>query len=358
MNYKIGLFILAVSSIYNIAVAQKSFSVDGTLFGRQIQTNVDNELAKTMLTKPEDSDALQLFSEYSTRENSTETLYEITQKYSVDVASLFFVEKLYSQVKNRCAQNYYLSAIDTISAVQNVRQLSFLQNYYIVFVPGLMYKNAKNGSNFLNQRRLLDSIGIRNEMINIDEIGFVEDNAEIIAHRLRELSIYHDNIILVSVSKGSLETAIALEKISNHQEFSFVKAWVNVGGILRGTPIADYWAPLYHRTWMSCGLFFIGKRIELKAILFNLSYKRCKEKYKTFKIPAEITVVNLIGVPLGRQKKPKIYAPNDGFSPLPDAIFEEGIVIIEPGVDHFFKGIDLNKRMIAILYYINELLCI
>jgi hypothetical protein len=233
------------------------------------------------------------------------------------------------------------------------QQLSFLQDFFVVFVPGFRYKMTSNGSNFLNQRLLLDSAGISYEMIDIHETGFVEDNAKIVADRLQELSKLHNNMIVISVSKGGLETAIALGMMSSPQNIPSVKAWINVGGILKGTPVADAWRPLRKRMWLSTGLFFAGIKVNVKGLTADLSYKRCKEKYKTLKIPAEITTVNLVATPLSRQgKKKKNLSPNDGFSPLADTITEDGVVVMEIGVDHFFREIDLNIRMAALLHYI------
>jgi len=232
-----------------------------------------------MLTNPKDSSVLQLFSDYSTREINTETLSEITKKYSIDVATLFFVEKIYEQEKNRTSQNCYLTALDNFKNEKIEQHLSFLKNYFIVFVPGFRYKHINNGGNFLNQRRLFDSVGICYEMIEIEEAGLVDNNAKIISNRLRELNSLHDSILIISVSKSGLETAIALENMNGSNDISSVKGWINVGGILRGTPVADMWYPPFRRFWMSCGLFFIRKSLNLKALLSDLSYNRCKEKY-------------------------------------------------------------------------------
>ena len=352
MRIKIYIFLLFWGCICNIGLAQ-NIPVDGILFGRPFQTNVDSELAKTMLTNPNDSSVVQLFSDYGTRVVNTETLSEIAQKYSVDVATLFFVQKIYEQEKNRQIQNYYLDVTDTLSTKHLEHSLSFLKDYFIVFVPGFRYKHAVNGSDFLHQRLLLDSTGISYEMIDIHETGLVEDNAIIIAHRLQELSELHSNIIVISVSKGGLETAIALGMFSNPEYISSVKAWINVCGILKGTPIADYWGRPLKRFWLSWGLFWARIKVNLNGLLTDLSYKQGKEKYQSLKIPSEINTINLIAAPLARQEKNTLFtSPNDGFSPLADAITEDGLVAIEMDLDHFFNGVDLNVRMVVLLRYI------
>ena len=351
-------YIILLSLGYCIAItgfSQNSIPVDGILFGRPLQTNVDHILAKEMLANRGDISVVQFFSDYENHALNTETLSDITQKYSMDVASLFFVEKIYGQEKNRRLQDYYLSTTEGFSNGQTERCLLFLQNYFIVFVPGFRYRHIHNGGNFYDQRLMLDSAGIPYEMIDIEETGLVEDNAELIVNRLQELNQIHNNIIIISVSKGGLETAIALEKLSNSQNLSSTIAWINVGGILRGTPIADHWAKPFKRYWLSKGLRWKRIKVNLKGLLNDMSHELGKERYQSVKIPPSIDTINLIAVPLLRQEKKSVFtSPNDGFSPLTDAITDDGSVVVEMGVDHFFKGIDMNSRMVAILQYIVE----
>ena len=349
-------FVVCFITFFCISVsAQNIIPVEGVLFGRPFQCNVDHELAKKMLSNPNDSSVVQFFSDYNAYVLNTETLSEITQKYSMDVATLFFVEKIFEQEKNRQLQDYYLTAIESFSNGQTEGSLSFLQNHFIVFIPGFRYKHIHNGANFIDQRLMLDSAGISYEMIDIEEAGLVEDNTKIIVNRLQELNKLHHNIIVISVSKGGLETAIAFEMLATSQNYHSVKAWINVGGILKGTPVADRWARPFMRFWLANGLFWKGIKVNLKGLLNDMSYKLGKEKYKSIKIPPTINTINLIAVPLLQQQKKSIFSsPNDGFSPLADAITEDGLVVVEMGVNHFFKGVDLNSRMMVLLQYIVE----
>ena len=347
-----NIFLLLCSSI-NISVAAQNIPVEGALFGRPFSTSVDHELAKIMLTNPEDSSVLQFYSNYDTQELNTETLSKIVKKYSFDVAALYFVKRIYGLEKNRHIQDDYLAAIDTLSLKNAAPALSFLQNYFIAFVPGFRYKHINNGGDFIRQRLLLESAGIAHELIAIEETGLVDVNAHIIADRLQKLNLLHRNIIVISVSKGGLETAIALGKLAIPESISSVKAWINVGGILKGTPVADRWAKPFMRFWISCGLFWKGIKVNLNGLLTDMSYKNGVERYSSLKIPQEIYTVNLTSVPLGQQDKSATFtSPNDRFSPLADAVTENGSVVIEMGLDHYFGEIDLNIRMTALLRYI------
>ena len=352
---KIHIFLFSCGCICHPGSAQ-NIPVEGALFGRPFQTKVDHEFAKTMLTNPADSSVMRLFANYESRILNTETLSEITGHFSFDVATLFFLEKLYEQEENRKIQDFYLDMIDSLSLEDEASELSFLQDYFIAFVPGFRYEHINNGGNFLQQRLLFDAAGIAYELIGIEGTGRVGRNAEIIADRLQELSRHHNNMIVISVSKGGLETAMALGGLVDMQCISSIKAWINVGGILKGTPVADRWAKPFMRFWIACGLFWANIKVDLKGLLTDMSYIQGKDRYESLRIPPEIYTVNLIAVSLGQEqaKKTVFTSPNDSFSPLADAITENGLVVVEMGLDHYFRDIDLNTRMVALLHYINR----
>ena len=92
---------------------------------------------------------------------------------------------------------------------------------------------SATGANFKRQRKLLTSYDIDNCLIKTKQWDAVEVNAEIIAEQLKTICQHHDNIILISASKGSLETAVAISELLDKQESENIKAWISVAGILR-----------------------------------------------------------------------------------------------------------------------------
>ncbi|MDR0864655.1 MAG: hypothetical protein LBO74_06950 [Candidatus Symbiothrix sp.] len=336
----------------NICMAQKDLSVDGTLFGRPFSTQVDNDFAATMITNRKDSNVVKLFATYRNTELNDDLLKEITKNYSLNVATLFMVERLYEQERNRQLQDFYLSYIDTLSPFGLDQKLSFLQDFYIVFVPAFNYES--NMGNFWEQRELLDSAKIPNEIIKTQQWGLVEENAELIAQKLQEISEQHRNLIVISVSKGGLETALAWEKIQHPDVLKAVKAWINVSGILNGSPAADYWSISKKKIWLKFGLFFSGKwKVPLTQLLNDLSYKRRKQEAKTLVMPQNIYTVNFITAKLRQEKDhASIAIPSDGYSPFLDELVPSGDVVIEMNADHTFQGVNLNVRMFALLQYV------
>jgi hypothetical protein len=345
--------IIAYFFFRSSCIPKISISVNGFLFGRPIQTSVDNELAKLMLTNPNDEKVLSLFSTYQSKPLDTRTLSDISTNYSADISTFYFIQKLYQNAGNKQAQDLYLSYLDLLST-GNKEQLKPLEEYYVAFVPGLAYHDTRNGGDFARQRRLLTAAGIANEMIVTDEWGFTDDNATIVTTRLRELSKWHKKIIVVSASKGGLETAIALGKLLKPEETKSIKAWVSVGGVLRGSPVADTYLS-WPKCWVAqIGLMTKGKKINL---LQDVSYKKREKDYKQLEFPNNIKIIHFVGAPMatlinkairGLYCSIKEFGPNDGLTPLADEVTANGIVVTEIGLDHHYRSPDIDKKTIAL----------
>jgi len=82
-------------------------------------------------------------------------------------------------------------------------------------------------------------LGLNVQLAATEEDGTIEENAEIIGRIVRSESRSHSKLILVSTSKAGPETALALGRILRPDETTFVRAWLSVGGLIRGTPLAD-----------------------------------------------------------------------------------------------------------------------
>lgn len=139
-------------------VPKTSILVNGVLFGRPLQTTVDNELAKQMLTDSSSMLVTKLFSDYQDKPLNTNTLAEIAANNSMDVATLYFMQRAYQDTQNKQAQDLYHSYLDNLSDGNFKEDLIPLTDFYLVFVPGLHYNDTNNRGNFARQRRLLATI--------------------------------------------------------------------------------------------------------------------------------------------------------------------------------------------------------
>jgi hypothetical protein len=332
-----------------------SIAVEGFLFGKPLNTTVDDSLAKLMLTHPQDEKVLNLFRLFQDKPLDTKTLSEIKANYSTDVATLFFVQRAYQNKENQLAQDLYSTYFEQQKTTINSSELKNLQEYCIVFVPGLAYKeDTTTGADFARQRKLLSSYGITNELIEVGEWDLADDNAYKIATYLKLLSEKYDKIMVVSASKGGLETSIALGKILKPEETKSIKAWVNVGGILRGSPIADNYLCAPKCWFAGLMLWTKGKKMN---IVEDMSYKKRKESFSALKFHENIKIINFVGAPLATKIDKEIKSrycsmiamgPNDGLTPIADEVTDNGIIVSEIGLDHYFRDTNIDKKTLAL----------
>ena len=342
-------------------IPKTSISVAGFLFNRPFQTTVDNGLAKQMLTDPQSDAVTKLFSDYQDKPLNTTTLSEIAASNSMDVATLYFMQRAYQDEQNKQAQDLYLTYLDQLSDDNSKQQLSPLADFYVAFVPGLDYNDTTNGGNFARQRRLLTASGIQNELILTDDWGLTDDNAATVAKRLKELSEQHDKIIVVSASKGGLETAVALGKVLKPEETKSIKAWISVGGILNGSPVADTYL-CWPKCWIAeIGLMTVGQKISLVQ---DVSYKKRAAEFTAFNFPDNIKRIHFVGAPLSTQIHKRIkgnycsikkFGPNDGITPLMDEVSNNGIIVSELGLDHYYSSPAIDKKTIALALVVAEI---
>lgn len=340
--------LLGASCLPKIAI-----KAEGIFLGQFLRTTVDHQLAKEILENPNDPVVIDFFEKYRESELNTSTLAKISKEYSNDVATFYFLQELYKDSLNRFCQDLYHKSVSNLDS----SIYKSFESFHFVFVPGLGYKeDTTTGANFSKQRRLLNQYGVSNELIDTEEWGLSDENALIIAAELKLINDKYNNIIVVSASKGGLETAIALSELLKPDEITNVKSWVNVGGILKGSPIADNYLKAPKCWFAQFMLWTKGKNIE---IVNDLSYKKCSLEFEKLNIPKTINVINFLGVPLATQINKEIKSrycsmielgPNDGLTPIADEITKNGYVISELGLDHYYRDDMIDKKTLALAY--------
>lgn len=186
--------------------------------------------------------------------------------------------------------------------------------------------------------------------------GSVSENAAIIraaldAHRGTPLWIF-------SLSKGGGEVRRALQQPPLNGKRPHVRGWINASGIVRGSHFIDHM------------LASPARRLRARAFCLALgtSYAGAQELRTThpfwrdvFIPPREMTVINLVGVPLGchvqkglvgRYRRLGQLGPNDGFVLLPETLIEPGLIYPIWGSDHLFR----SPQVSPLLYRLFNLL--
>ena len=360
MNYRKNIF-------YILVVVTSYIALSGSCLPKHFIYTKAQFLGTTQELAVSDSTVLKILQgqipttlkAYDNQNLDNALVHKIATEYSLDAATIYTLNRLYEMPQNKEAQNSYSRFLNTLKQKRVPEEVEALQSKYFLFIPGFAYKeDPTTGADLARQRELLTSYGVPNKLIETEEYGLVDDNAQVIANTIAKISKTHNDVVLVSASKGGLETAIALGKILDDEQTKNVSAWVSVGGILRGSPIADRYLKGPNRLFAGFMLWTKGHKME---VVKDISHAMRSQTYNDLKFPKHIQKIHFVGVPLTAQVHKRIkgrycaiqkkYGPNDGLTTIPDALTPGGIVVSELGLDHYFKddAIDLKTLALACL---------
>jgi len=277
-------------------------------------------------------------------------LAAIARASSLDAAAGAFAMVVESLPRNRAFRAEFQRALANPGV-----PLPGADKYLFVFVPGWLYwRQPESGADFARPRQVIGELGVANRLAEIDENGTIEENAATLA---AELAALHDDgwkVVLVSTSKGGPETLAALDLLRESGRAGHVAAWVNIGGLLNGTVLADR-ETVWPRSWVAAiGFAFMGLDT---ASISSMTTDASRKRFASATLPAEVLVVNYLGVPNAADVSSRAeegyaalteHGPNDGLTLLADAIVPDGITLVEPGLDHYFAAPDIDRRIAAL----------
>lgn len=291
-------------------------------------------------------------------EHGAATFAGIAATYdSTDLAALLFVHHVRSQPPSRAFAACMAAVRDGESAAAGVSKAALTavrRRFRVVLAPGWLYRDqAVTEADFASTRAALRRTGVDHELISTAQDGSVESNARQIAERLRELADSDRKLVVVSASKSGAEVHYALGELLEPEVTDAISAWINVGGLLRGTPLADRWSgfPRNLIAWP-----YMAWQGWDWASLRSLRTAISERRYRASQMPDDLLVVNYIGVPLASQLTHGAgqryqwlarYGPNDGATLLADARVEGGVTVVEPGVDHYFHRVPIGTTTLA-----------
>jgi hypothetical protein len=293
-----------------------------------------------------------------------EQLHYLSNQLSVDFAALYLAEHVLEDTQNRPVQSVYDDTVRHVTREGALPKLPARSSSYVVlFVPGLFYKSEKgNGADLSNPRKVVTQMGLENYFIEINQSGTVEHNASLVEQAVLHYSGSGKDIILVSASKAGPEVAQALSALEKSQQAHRVRAWINIGGLLQGSALAD--AAL---EWPKRGLVHLiswWKGWDLASIE-SITTRKSQARFREFALPKQVLVINYIGIPLSGNisrravdgyRELRVQGPNDGLTLIPDEIAPHSITIVELGLDHFLLAPDIDLRTGALTYSLMHLL--
>ena len=226
----------------------------------------------------------------------------------------------------------------------------------IAIVPGAFHReNPRTGADGRVVREVASILGLRVGVAPISSTGSLLENSRLLANWLSTLS--DGALILVSVSKGGSDVKAALARSDADRVFSRVAGWVNLCGILDGTPMADW---LLSAGWLSrANRFFYRIRGRSLDFLADLQrYPGCPLDFP-LKLPPHLRVVHVLGFPLrqhlynglARRCHARLegFGPNDGSILLSDAATWPGQLCPVWGADHYLRPREDVRPLLAAL---------
>jgi len=361
-------FLLIIAQLEPCA-AYPAIPATGFLANTPISTTVDSELAKEYLAGPSNYSAgresvaeriVPIEERFRGQPLDWLTLKKLSEATSPDFATIYFVKRCLADHTNELFQTDYAREFQRIESL--IRQRNWtgtvrnsLRGYEFLFIPGFHYvTDPTSGADFLSQRTLMRDLGIEVELARTQEDGTIEENAQIIAQTIRSQSRYHAKSILVSTSKSGPETALALGRILQPSETISVQAWISVGGLIRGTMLADR-AVAWPQSWIVPRIFSLQK-VSFRSVP-GLTTRASRARLERIRLPQHILLVDYVAAPLSGNIAEDVksrysylcrYGPNDGLTLLADELLPGGVTIIEPGLDHFYRDPEINVKSLAI----------
>ncbi len=266
MNKKVTLyFVVYIIPALIILVACSSlpkFPVEGEFLRGKISTTVDSKIAQYYLEsylQGKNNDPVldkrtdKLYARQKEVIPPREELKIISKEYSPDFAALFLADRLWTIEDSKRIQNYFnhlLKNEDLTPTTLDSRN----NPYMVLFVPGWNYveNGHLTGADFADPRRLITKLGIENHLVEIPPHGSVEENADYLTNKLAKLSQSEKNIIIVGASSAGYAIYLSLAAKKKYQPTN-IKAWVNLGGILRESLMIDH-----YQEWPQSWLFNIA----------------------------------------------------------------------------------------------------
>ena len=292
-------------------------------------------------------------------EMNREVLYGITQgTKDVDKAAAVFYTRVLREPKNKQFYEYLIGKEkELIKATPDYSDLNVL----LALVPGAFYEdNTSIGADGAKLRELVVKMGLKEDLIRVEQTGSVYRNAEIICDYLKNRNDV-DGIILASVSKGSSDIKMALQKCGDQPYFKKVVGWYNIGGINKGSVLVNALNDDWVNKW-EARTYFCLNGYDWEGVQTMRADKGSPLDFE-LQLPEQILLINVVGVPTFRfvtnRARPYYeylirYGPNDGVSLLSDTYMPGGITWVSWRNDHYFTWPISEQKMQAFVVYIIE----
>ena len=354
-----GAIVLAAVLLAGCATPPR-WEAQGEVAGLRIETTVDSPLARHYLErylKGERSDpALDaridaIHRSFPRAIPTRDDLAAISRETSTDFAALFLAQRLLADECNRWINAEFKRELEHPAPVQNASRFT------VLFAPGWDYVvlGKITGADFALPRALAAEHGFEVEMAAFEPNGSIEGNARIFAADVARLARAGRRIIVSSASTAGPSVQVALAELASPGDRAAIAGWLNIGGLLQGSPIVEYLLEWPQRAIFEGGVLWKGW--ERDAII-ELGTTRGRQRFERLRLDPALRIVNYVSIPLSGQVGPHARSnypvlgregPNDGLTLLADAIVPGSLTIVALGSDHFIADDPRIKEKAAAL---------
>ena len=283
-------------------------------------------------------------------------IQEIATREGIDAATT----QLYQSVLESPQHGAFIRRVDEISTRTLPRK--WQAEAPLLIVPGAFYReNPRSGADGRLLREQAERLDCPTGIIPIASRGTLKQNARIICDWL--LARHEQPVILASLSKGGADVKMALAEPDAAEAFKNVAAWVNLCGILNGTPMAE-WLLSRNPAALLNRLYYTLRGQGL-GFLRDLGYGPGWPLDFELQLPQHIRMVTIAGFPLREHLSSALarrchrrlthLGPNDGSLILSDVCALPGLLYPIWGADHYLRPqTDVNQLVLAVLQYLDE----
>lgn len=278
-----------------------------------------------------------------------DALVELTRQRGIDWATAL----LFHRIATSPRHGPFIRRIETLRAspLQLEQPLPG-----VLIVPGAYYAEYPHvGGDGRFVREPAAEMGFSSAMVPCRSVAPLAESAACVIATL----LAHDRpVILVSLSKGGSDVKLALRDPRAADAFRRVIAWIDLSGLLEGTPVVDRVLDTPHLR-LAASLLFAWKRHDYR-FLHDLSARPGAALDFPLQTPAHIRTIHVAGFPMTRHLTTPLLrrnhrrlvprGPNDGNMLLSGLLTRPGQIYPIWGADHYLRpSWDVRTLVKAIL---------
>lgn len=267
---------------------------------------------------------------------TVEALHRVATTRGHDVA----VALLYDRLWNSPQHGAFIREIEC-GAVHRAQN----QDRVVAVVPGAFHREKpETGADGERLAEIVERLGYRVECIPLPSLATSSSNAELIRAWVERCT--NAQIVLISLSKGGLDVLKALSQIDRHSAASRIVAWINLSGILQGTPLVS-WLRTRRLRWLATRGISWWRGYDFRAIE-ELDRSGWQSPTLPHDAQPDLKIAHVVGFPrlrdltstLARRvvRRTAAFGPNDGGGiVLADVAAWPGLIYPAWSADHYLR---------------------